>query len=202
MDDVYYQILRTARHETKVKGSRFIAECATVATVDEALSFLGAIRKREHAATHHCFAYTVGLFDDMQFKYSDDGEPSGTAGRPIYDMLGGQELSNCAVVVTRYFGGTKLGTGGLVRAYGDAARGALEAAGRASHYLLTTFAVEIDFPLYDLLTKAIHRHRARQVDARFTDRVNLEIEIRLAEADALQDEIVQLSGGKAIIERR
>jgi len=167
MDDVYYQILRTARHETKVKGSRFIAECATVATVDEALSFLGAIRKREHAATHHCFAYTVGLFDDMQFKYSDDGEPSGTAGRPIYDMLGGQELSNCAVV-----------------------------------YLLTTFAVEIDFPLYDLLTKAIHRHRARQVDARFTDRVNLEIEIRLAEADALQDEIVQLSGGKAIIERR
>ena len=114
-DDVYYQILKTARHETKVKGSRFIAECATVATADEALSFLGAIRKREHAATHHCYAYTVGLFDDMQFKYSDDGEPSGTAGRPIYDMIGGQELSNCIVVVTRYFGGTKLGTGGLVR---------------------------------------------------------------------------------------
>lgn len=200
MEDVYHTIAREARAETKVKGSRFIAECAVAATVDEATAYLEAIRKREHAATHHCSAWTVGLFEERQFKYSDDGEPSGTASRPIYDLIEGRALSNCIVVVTRYFGGTKLGTGGLVRAYSEAARLALERAGEKEHFLTSVLTVGIEFPLYDLLAKTIHRLGARQIDARFTDRVAVDIEIRRSRAEELRNEIVQLSGGKAKIE--
>ncbi len=201
MEDVYHTIARPARAETKVKGSRFIAEGAIVETVDDATAYLESIRKREHAATHHCSAWTVGLFDDMQFKYSDDGEPNGTAGRPIYDQITGRGVSNCIVVVTRYFGGTKLGTGGLVRAYSEAAQMALEEAGRTEHFLTDIVTADIEFPLYDLLVKTIHRLGARQVDARFTDRVAVDIEIRRSRTDELCDDIVQLSGGKAKIER-
>lgn len=199
MEDVYYTIRQATRHEIKVRGSRFIGECAEVTTVEAAMAYLGAVRKREHAATHHCYAYTVGLHEDMLFKYSDDGEPSGTAGRPIYDVAMGRGLSNTIVVVTRYFGGTKLGTGGLVRAYSEAAIGVLEAADRKENYLTTRYDIVLDFHLYDLLNKVIHRFEARQVDAEFTDRVRAVIEVRRSLAEALQHEIVQLSGGKAKI---
>lgn len=202
MDDVYYMLARPAKAELKVKGSRFLAECETVESAERALEYLESVRKREHAATHHCYAYTAGLFDETEFKYSDDGEPSGTAGRPIYDILTGQHLSNCIVVVTRYFGGTKLGTGGLVRAYGDAARAALAQAGKKENYLVAVLDVEIDFSWYDLLVKTMSRHEARQIDAQFTDRVNVAIEVRQSKADELENDIIQLSGGKAVLGRR
>ncbi|MCK4606997.1 MAG: YigZ family protein, partial [candidate division Zixibacteria bacterium] len=118
MDDQYYEIAGPARIEIKRKGSRFIAETGAVSSVEEAHEQLETVRSREHAATHHCYAYRVGIADEARFKYSDDGEPGGTAGRPIYDVICGCEVTNALLVVTRYFGGTKLGTGGLARAYG------------------------------------------------------------------------------------
>ncbi len=200
MEDSYYTIAGEAQHERKVKGSRFIGECGPVTTVEAAQAFLETIRKREHAANHHCYAYTVGLFDDTEFKYSDDGEPSGTAGRPIHDVITGRELTNTIVVVTRYFGGTKLGTGGLVRAYSQAAIGTVEAVGRKQEFLKSRLEVGLDFSLYDLLMKTMQKFEARQVDAEFTDSVRVVIEVRDSRVEALRDEIIQLSSGKATID--
>lgn len=199
MDDTYYTVAHPSLHEIKVKGSRFIGECMPADSVESAVGVLEGIRRREHAATHHCYAYTIGFADKMQFKYSDDGEPSGTAGRPIYDVLVGRQLSNTIVVVTRYFGGTKLGTGGLVRSYSDAATGVLDAAGRIEHHHMVHYDVTVGFPLYDLLVKLTHHHEARQLKAEFTDRVRILIEVRRSRAESLRNDIIQLSGGKATI---
>ncbi len=121
-------LARPLRHEPpKVKGSRFIASVTPVATAAAAMAFVEARREEFRDATHGCFAWRIGDHRD-QMRYSDDGEPSGTAGRPIMQEIDGRRLTDVVVVVTRYFGGTKLGTGGLIRAYGGAAAAALELA--------------------------------------------------------------------------
>ena len=127
MSDTYLTIGGYARAEIKIKGSRFIAEAMPVARVEAAEKEIAAVCKREFNATHHCTAYRIGPNGDV-FRYNDDGEPSGTAGIPILRQIDGRSLTDTLVVVTRYFGGTKLGTGGLIRAYGDAARQVLETA--------------------------------------------------------------------------
>ena len=200
-DDRYVTIAGPAAVEIKRKGSRFIAETFVIETPEEASAKLDEVRKREHAATHHCYAYRAGRDDEAEFKYSDDGEPSGTAGRPIYDVLLGRDLTDTLVVVTRYFGGTKLGTGGLVRAYSDAAAGALEASGVAEHFIMAAIEVELDFSCYDLLMKAVGRLGASQAEADFSDHVRARLEIRRSLAQRLIDDIVQLSQGKAKVHR-
>jgi len=128
MSDVYRTLSTASAVEPfRTKGSRFIGDAFPVESVEEALEQLGAIRKREHAATHHCWAYRIDPAGST-LRYSDDGEPNGSAGLPIFRQIEGCELTNVLVVVTRYFGGTKLGTGGLVRAYGEAARLVLDEA--------------------------------------------------------------------------
>ncbi|MDH3891096.1 MAG: IMPACT family protein [candidate division Zixibacteria bacterium] len=201
MDDVYYTIQQSAKTEIKRKGSRFIGEALLVEGVAQATEKLEQIRKREHAATHHCYAWRVGLESEVRFKYSDDGEPGGSAGRPIYDVVCGHQLTNSLLVVTRYYGGTKLGTGGLVRAYGDAATATLDKAGRLERFVLCGIKVRIDFGLYDRLAKLIHSHDARQSSADFSDRVTLELQVRQSRVDVLINDIVQLSSGKATIEK-
>ena len=125
MSDTYCRVKTSSTHQIKVKGSRFIAEVWPAADEKEAEERLSEIRRREYNATHHCWAYRLGVAGNT-FRYSDDGEPNGTAGLPIYRQIEGRELTNTLVVVTRYYGGTKLGTGGLARAYGEAASAALD----------------------------------------------------------------------------
>ena len=126
-EDTYTVLDGSAVATIKVKGSRFVAEALPVNSVQEAESFLAGIRKREYDATHHCSAWRIGP-NGQELRYSDDGEPNSTAGLPIFRHIEGKGLTNTMVVVTRYYGGTKLGTGGLIRAYGDAAAEALDAA--------------------------------------------------------------------------
>ncbi len=201
MEDLYYTINTPSRYETKVKGSRFLAESDLVTTVEVAQETLEKIRKREYSATHHCYAYRVGFFDRMTFKYSDNGEPSGTAGRPIYDVICGHNLTNVLVVVTRYFGGTKLGTGGLARAYSEAAKFVIKKSGIKENFSMESIRLEIGFAYYDQLVKTLHRYSAMQIGVDYSDRVTLELEVRKSRADKLIAEIVQLSGGKAKIAR-
>ena len=125
MDDSYKEVSARELAEIKIKGSRFIGEVVPASSIEDAEAALGQIRKREYNATHHCWAYRLGVKGDL-FRYSDDGEPSGTAGQPILRHIDGLGITNILVVVTRYYGGTKLGTGGLIRAYGEAARLVLE----------------------------------------------------------------------------
>ena len=124
----YRTICQPGEVEHIIKKSRFIGAAYPVQTVEEALSLLETIRKRYWDATHNCYAYIIGE-NGEQKRFSDDGEPQGTAGMPMLDVLQKKDVTNLLVVVTRYFGGTLLGAGGLVRAYAGAAGAAVDAAG-------------------------------------------------------------------------
>lgn len=128
-----------------MKGSRFFGQALPVANEDAARRALDSIRRRHHDATHHCSAWRVGRPEDCQERFDDDGEPSGSAGRPILAQIEAEDLHQTLVVVTRWFGGTKLGTGGLVRAYGDAARRSLESAPRRTVHRETTLEIRVDY---------------------------------------------------------
>ncbi|MEW5796017.1 MAG: YigZ family protein [Candidatus Zixiibacteriota bacterium] len=198
--DEYTTIDHADRAEIKVKGSRFIAEAFQVVSEEETLTRLESVRKREFQATHHCYAYVLGAPVASQFKYSDDGEPSGTAGKPIYDLIIGRSLTNVLVVVTRYFGGTRLGTGGLARAYSDAARAVLDRSGTRINYMTCRFRCEIEFSFYDSWQRELRRLGAYTVDARFSDRVTLVIDVRRSGAAELAESLAELTSGKGLLE--
>jgi uncharacterized YigZ family protein len=119
--DIYYTIAKKERTEIKIKGSRFIATASYAESKEQALEFLEQMRSEFFDATHNCFAWRIGA-SGMQFRASDDGEPSGSAGKPILFSINKYNVSDVVIVVTRYYGGTKLGVGGLARAYSEAAK--------------------------------------------------------------------------------
>jgi uncharacterized YigZ family protein len=138
----YATVARTATAETEVKRSRFRCHVERVADDDAARAVVERIRKQHWDAGHHCSAFVLGPDGDVQ-RSSDDGEPSGTAGAPMLEVLRGRDVSDVVVVVTRWFGGTLLGAGGLVRAYGDAVRAGLDAAGVRRRVLLHRYDVPV-----------------------------------------------------------
>jgi len=184
VDDFYYTIDAPLRApELKVKGSRFIADIAPVKTKEGIENCLGKIRKEFHDASHHCFAYRMGM-DGMQIRAADDGEPSGTAGKPILLVLSSQKLTNTLLVVTRFFGGTKLGTGGLARAYAEAAQQAVSMAHIVRVYLTTSVTVTVlyeDLPAMERLIKTFEAHIE---DSTYLASVSLTIAIRRSKVDA------------------
>lgn len=200
MEDEYRTIRKPSRAEIKVKGSRFIGETFLVDSAEAAMEELQVVRKREYAATHHCWAWRVGPGDSGTFKYSDDGEPSGTAGKPIYDVLCGSGVTNTLIVVTRYFGGTKLGTGGLARAYSDAAQAVMETSATATHYLQTHFRLALDFGLYDQWMRLVATLGASVDETDYSDHVSMVVAIRRSQSDKLHDAFVELTSGKGTIE--
>ena len=150
-------ISREAESAIEIKRSRFIGRSFKAATPDEALAIVKRVRETWRDATHHCWAYRVGTTGE-QARYDNSGEPQGTAGPPILDVLKYNDLTNTLVVVTRYYGGTKLGAGGLVRAYGEAAKKAIEASGETELQLMK----EIRAPLpYNLLSQ-LESYMARE----------------------------------------
>ena len=195
VNDSYLTPTGDAEHEIKIKGSRFIGLVYRVESAEEVEVRLDAIRKKEHAATHHCFAWVVGL-DREEFKYSDDGEPSGTAGLPIYRVITGRKLKNTLVIVVRYFGGTKLGTGGLTRAYSQAASEVLDKAGVVEQLICRRVKFTVPFPLYDRVMRIVSTGNYKIIDQQFADDVSMEIEIRLSQIEPFKNQIVELSGGQ------
>jgi uncharacterized YigZ family protein len=200
MEDRYFTIASESSFELKIKNSRFLAESCLVINPDTAVERLSAIRKREYDATHHCYAYLTGTGSGAVFKYSDDGEPNGTAGKPIYDVLAGTKVTNCLVVVTRYYGGTKLGTGGLTHAYSDAAKGVLEQSGRTEHFLLVHFKLDLEFSTFDKWQRVLARLGATTLSSEFADRVGMHLAIRQSRAEELKREFIELTSGRGIIE--
>lgn len=142
--DEFQTIKEEARAEITIKKSKFIAEAFYVETVIEAEKIIQEVRKREYSAKHHCYAYRI-MEDSLIQKMTDDGEPSGTAGNPMLSILEGRQLVNVLVVVTRYFGGILLGTGGLVRAYSEACANALEKAGVKKKQKGIEISFQIDY---------------------------------------------------------
>lgn len=155
--------------ELKVKGSKFIAHAAPVDSREAAETYVGGVADRFADATHNCFAYKIGVGDRAEIRFSDAGEPSGTAGRPILQAIESRRLVNVAVVVTRYFGGTKLGTGGLIRAYAGAALAALERGELVPYVPKCTLRLQFNYQLANAVHGLLHRFGAAHVESRFDD---------------------------------
>ncbi|HUV29774.1 MAG TPA: YigZ family protein [Acidobacteriota bacterium] len=200
MDDRFLIIARETKTEIKVKGSRFIGESCLVSSSEKAAARLEEIRRREFSATHHCYAWLTGAPGEQAFRYSDDGEPNGTAGKPIYNVITGSGVTNVLVVVTRYFGGTKLGTGGLARAYTETARAVMDLSGVRERYVCRHYRADLDLSLYDRLQKLLHRLEARIEDTDFSDHVSVRLEIRRSRVDELVASFNELTAGKGRIE--
>lgn len=183
------------RTEIRVKGSRFIATAVPVATKEEALSAVAALRKEFWDATHNCYAYQLGP-KGADYRFFDDGEPSGSAGKPILLALQRRDILNVVLVVTRYFGGTKLGVGGLARAYAESADAALDAAEIVTIWPVTSLRV---FTPYDDMkeVRRLVESYAESFEEEFKDVVIYTISMRDMNVDAFADALTQKTSGRA-----
>jgi uncharacterized YigZ family protein len=186
--------------EIVIRRSRFIGHATPVASEHEAIAFIERIKKEHGTATHNCSAYMYGERNEFQ-KQSDDGEPSGTAGKPILEVIKHQGLKNIAVVVTRYFGGIMLGAGGLIRAYTDGAVAGIDAAGPIRQILHQEVWVHID---YTWLGKIENELRNRQIlmgETQFTDKVIVSCLPLYTEKDTFVAWMTDLTQGQALIDQ-
>ena len=196
MIDEYSSVAAAVHAETKVRGSRFLAFLAPVGTPEAAVRELDSIRKTYHDAAHHCFAYRIGPTGSLE-RFSDAGEPSGTAGKPILLALQHAAVSDAVLIVTRYFGGTKLGVGGLRRAYAEAAGAALQGAGRVLRILTEEIRLEVPGELIGDVISATARAGGKLVRTDYGTGALLTIEIRRSRADELRRMLIDRTSGKA-----
>ncbi len=192
--DEYLTIERDARSELKVEGSRFIATARRIAAEKDARQILDSVRKEFFDATHHCYAYRIGS-DGTQFRYNDDGEPAGSGGKPILGAIDRASLTGLVVVVSRYFGGTKLGIGGLSRAYGSAAEASLKAAGRVTRYVTETIKAAFPHACVGGVMSVVSRTGAKITDTTYDEEVHLTLEIRKSRAAELRSGLVDQTSG-------
>jgi uncharacterized YigZ family protein len=181
--------------EVKVLGSRFIADMFPVTTKDEIDAHLERIRKEFYDATHHCYAHILGEQGE-HIRAADDGEPSGTAGRPILTVLQGAEITNVLCVVTRYFGGTKLGTGGLVRAYTEAAQEAV-ATSKIVKVILTE-SVQLTYAYDDtsLVERLMQEYETKAEDTVYGDDANVVVKIRRSLVEKFKTDVIERSNAR------
>ncbi|NNJ13091.1 YigZ family protein [Chloroflexales bacterium ZM16-3] len=189
-----------ARAEIVVINSRFIADAAPTADIAAAKAFIAETRAAMPDARHHCFAYLVGYGASVTAGMSDDGEPAGTAGRPMLAVLRGADLGDVAVVVTRYFGGTLLGTGGLVRAYGDAVKAVLEALPRGERVALRSLLVQTSYSDYAAIRRALEAHGATIEEEDFAADVSIVASLPADGYERCLADLAEISAGRVMID--
>jgi len=187
----YLTIARNFAHEQTIKKSRFICSLARISNENEAQSFIATITKQEHKANHHCFAYQLGPNDQIQ-RESDDGEPSGTAGVPILQSLQLLEVHDVVAVVTRYFGGIKLGAGGLIRAYSNSTSDAVHAAGLVTIIEQATLNLKIAYADHDALIYFLKKNDLHVADEQYGVDVLVSIFVDQDKVEAVQNKIINL----------
>ena len=191
----YKTVKKGAYDEFVEKKSRFIGYVKPVTTENDAIEFVNAVKAKHRDATHNCYAYIVR--DNNIMRYSDDGEPAGTAGMPILDVLRKEDLTDVCVVVTRYFGGTLLGTGGLVRAYTKGAQVGLDAAERIEKLFCNIYSVKCDYSLMGSLQYAISEDGEYILkDTLFTDNVEFIVYVKVDDAQRFEKMIENKSSGQ------
>lgn len=194
-----YATVRTyGSREIVIRKSRFIGHAKPAESESEAVAFIEELKKKYWDATHNCSAYLIGERDQFQ-KALDDGEPSGTAGKPILEVIKNRGLKNTVVVVTRYFGGIMLGAGGLVRAYTDGAVAGIDEAGPIVKVLHREVEVDVDYAWYGKLENELRNRGLRIGDVSFTDRVKVLCLPETGEADRFQAWITDLTQGQALL---
>ena len=190
----YQTIARTGEAELVIKKSRFIGHIAPVQSPEEAMAFIANIKTQRWDASHNVWAYS--LREGQLRRYSDDGEPQGTAGLPVLETLQKQGLVDCAVVVTRYFGGTLLGTGGLTRAYGQCASAAIEAAGIVTMAPCQVLRVACGYGFYGALQRLIDARGGTVLDTSFAGEIAVTLRLRMEDAQVFAARLAEKSNGQ------
>lgn len=194
----YKIVYRPGTGEYEEKKSRFIANVAPVSTEEEATAFIDAMRKKYYDARHNCPAFVIGRNSELT-RCSDDGEPGGTAGKPILEVLLKAGVTNVAVVVTRYFGGTLLGTGGLVRAYTQAAQAGLAAAGLAVMRYGTQLTIGVDYGDVGNIQYLLGSQQIEILDSRYAQNVEFDIRFPEERQQELTKKLTEITSARARI---
>ncbi|TEB14638.1 IMPACT family member YigZ [Pelotomaculum sp. FP] len=197
MKDDRYKTLRSPNTaEIIVKKSRFITSASPVDDEEEALHFIGKIKKAHGQANHNVFAYVI---NEQTQRFSDDGEPSGTAGRPVLDVINRKGLVKAVIVVTRYFGGIMLGAGGLVRAYSEAAVKGIEAAGEVERLLYQELNIALDYHWVGVVKREVEKAGGKNFSMEYGEEVILKVLLRPEGLEALSKRLTDLTSGQVII---
>ena len=194
----YITIHHYASFEYEDRKSVFIGEAMPISTEEEALHFIETVKKQYPDARHHVYAYV--LRENSIMRFSDDGEPQGTAGMPVLDIIRKNNLTNTAIVVTRYFGGTLLGPGGLVRAYTAAALGAVEKAEIITYDVYVSVNIETTYSDFQKFAPVFSETGFRSSDVRYTDKVILNGSVRKSNVYVLIDKLVQITSGRVKVQ--
>ncbi|KQL55739.1 MULTISPECIES: YigZ family protein [Bacillaceae] len=192
----YKTVKQSGSHEIVIQKSRFISHFKRTPTEQEALDFIQEIKKNHWNATHNCSAYLIGETDHIQ-KANDDGEPSGTAGVPMLEVLKKRGLKDTTVVVTRYFGGIKLGAGGLIRAYGGSVSEGLNQIGMVNRTLCYTMATAIDYTWLGKIENEIRQSSYPLKEITYADSVTVHVFVQSDQINAYKDWITELTNGQA-----
>lgn len=198
MLSTYRTVKETNSHEIVIQKSRFIAHISRATTETEAQQFIEKIKKDHWNATHNCSAYVIGERDEIQ-KANDDGEPSGTAGVPMLEVLKKRELKDTVVVVTRYFGGIKLGAGGLIRAYSSAVSEGLNAIGVVQRSLMAIVHTEIDYHWLGKVEHALRESTYQMKEIEYLEQVDVQTYVPIEETASFIEWMTNLTNGQATL---
>lgn len=198
MQEQYRTVARAGVHETEVNRSRFICALAPAATEQDAQDFVARVRREHPAATHNCFAYVIGADASVQ-KASDDGEPGGTAGVPMLQMLTRREMRYVVAVVTRYYGGVKLGAGGLIRAYGGAVGEALDTIGTLTRQRFRIATVTVGHQRAGRLENELRATGRTVREVRYAEAVSIEIGLPDADVEEFRRWLADATAGEAVL---
>nr|WP_321459363.1 YigZ family protein [uncultured Vibrio sp.] len=201
MNDQPYLIpAQPTQFEEEIKKSVFITHLAHTPSVEATKAFVDQVKTKHADARHNCWGFVAGRPEDsMKWGFSDDGEPSGTAGKPILAQLSGSGVGEITAVVTRYSGGIKLGTGGLVKAYGGGVQQALRQLQTIEKKITTKLRLALDYGFMPITQSIMPQFGAVEVDAEYSDQVVLVVEIELREVSGFTQAIINKSGAKAIV---
>lgn len=197
----YYTVKEFGENEIVIERSRFIAHVSRAETEEQAQEFIQTIKKKHWDATHNCSAYLIGENNHIQ-KANDDGEPSGTAGVPILEVLKKKDLKDTVVVITRYFGGIKLGAGGLIRAYGKATSEGIKATGVVERQLMRVMHTKVDYTWLGKLENELRHHSFyRLKEIHYLENVEFETYVKESEIQNFLDWMTELTNGQAMINK-
>ena len=185
--------------EIRVSNSRFITHLAPASDVAAARAFIASIRQQMPDANHHVYAYVIGHGGTTTLGMSDDGEPSGTAGRPALAVLKGSGLGDVVVVVTRYFGGTLLGTGGLVHAYGDSVKAVLEITERLEKIARTQLVLAMSYAQYEGIKRTLANYDHHIDDESFGTDITMTVTVRVSDVESISAVLTEQTAGQIVI---
>lgn len=199
MEKSYKTVLKQAEYRFTERKSEFIGTVCPVSSEEEAIAFINSVKSRNRKAAHNCYAYI--LRENNISRYSDDNEPGGTAGVPIYDAIFKESLTDTAVVVTRYFGGILLGAGGLVRAYSAAASKTVKAAGIKIMTPAERMEIHVEYSLYGRLASVFSEYGVKINEEIFEENVKINLFVKESISTGFTDKITDICNGKVIVKK-